>query len=612
MIKKYILFLIAYLPVLFIQSDEFINKEDPKVTSWDVFGYYSYLPQTFVNDDPGNQDLMKLDADCRKYNFSPYLYHFHKTKKNYFLSQYPAGMAVLFTPAFICGNIVAGITGHEKDGYSPPYQWSMLIWYVIYTFLGLFFLFKVLTHLFSIPIAFATFLILIYGTNFYVYTLDGPGMPHLYLFMLYSALIWQVIKWHESPSRKNTFIIGSIMGLMTICRLTELIGILIPLLWNVRDFSGFKNKLIVLFHRKKMLWLWFLMGFLIFVLPQLVYWKIYSGTYFYYSYRNAGEGFEFLIPHTFDFLFSFRKGWFIYTPVMILAMAGIVMMFLKKEKNGWILFSFTVINIYVLSCWSNWWYASSFGSRTVIQTYPVYILGLAYSLNYLMSKKMVLRITAAIFISFCIFLNLFQSWQLRHDIISNYRMTKDYYFAIFLKTSIPEGAEKMLMVNRNPIDIRTFSDSSLYELSKEFKLGRQNAPISMRSCFLNDEIPGNFVLNGERENYPAKYFQFSDLTESDHFKLTISFEFRCSDSLSRVMPTFIHSFINSRDEAYFWKGNDLEKMEWPEGEWKSYRENYISPEVRTRKDNFSFYFWIRGEGNIEIRNFRLKFYNRTQ
>jgi hypothetical protein len=54
-------------------------------------------------------------------------------------------------------------------------------------------------------------------------------------------------------------------------------------------------------------------GFFILILAiQLILWNYQTGSFFIWPYK--GEGFDFLNPHIYGVLFSFRKGLFIYTP----------------------------------------------------------------------------------------------------------------------------------------------------------------------------------------------------------------------------------------------------------------------------------------------------------
>ena len=52
-------------------------------------------------------------------------------------------------------------------------------------------------------------------------------------------------------------------------------------------------------------------------------------------------------------------------------------------------------------------------------------------------------------------LNLFQTWQFEKRIINASRMSKEYYWAVFGNTSIPKGAEKLLLINRPSVQKTT-------------------------------------------------------------------------------------------------------------------------------------------------------------
>ena len=165
--------------------------------------------------------------------------------------------------------------------------------------------------------------------------------------------------------------------------------------------------------------------------------------------------------------------------------------------------------------------------------------------------------------------------------------------AIFLSKTIPEGADKLMLVERTPEYMTTFPDSLDYENTYTFSLEKKNAPIGIKTNFTDSGDPTFFRLNTERDHFPADYLKFDDVTDDDHFWLRITFDFRSRDSLNQIQPTFVHSFLNTRNKDYDWRGTDLEKLPVTEGEWNQYHEIYLSPEIRTRDDIFCYYFLVR-------------------
>ena len=144
-----------------------------------------------------------------------------------------------------------------------------------------------------------------------------------------------------------------VMGLLALARPSEAVCVLIPLLYGLDSLSNWRQHL-------KSLWNWkgqlvvVAMVLLVVGSPQLLYWKWLTGKFLYMSYNNPGEGFEFLHPYTWDVLFSFRKGWYIYTPVMAVATSGLFLLRRYVSALRLSIMVFFALNLYVVSSWSCW------------------------------------------------------------------------------------------------------------------------------------------------------------------------------------------------------------------------------------------------------------------
>ena len=57
------------------------------------------------------------------------------------------------------------------------------------------------------------------------------------------------------------------------------------------------------------------------LIPQMVYWKLHTGNLLFYTYGE--EKFFWNDPKVLEGLFSFRKGWLVYSPLMLLSLTGI-------------------------------------------------------------------------------------------------------------------------------------------------------------------------------------------------------------------------------------------------------------------------------------------------
>lgn len=178
---------------------------------------------------------------------------------------------------------------------------------------------------------------------------------------------------------------------------------------------------------------------------QLVYWKIYAGSWLYFSY-GENQTFSWLHPHVFDVLLSYKKGWLVYTPVMILSVIGVVILFLNNRFFFYPVVLFMLLYFYLVSAWDNWWYGGSFSMRAMIQSYPVLSFAVASFVNWISAKAFLKWLTTG-FVLFCIWLNVVYTWQAYYSpqiIMDGESMNAKYYWKVFGKFRIDPDTKKFL------------------------------------------------------------------------------------------------------------------------------------------------------------------------
>ena len=144
---------------------------------------------------------------------------------------------------------------------------------------------------------------------------------------------------------------------------------------------------------------------------------------------NPAEGLNFLHPYILEVLFSFRKGWFIYTPIMLFAVIGFIALYKNSKIIFFALLVYTLLNFYIVSSWSCWWYAASYSSRALIPSYAFMSITLGFFIKSVLDKKIKFVLIPLFFI--LIALNLFQTWQSSVGILDSARMTRPLYKSIF-------------------------------------------------------------------------------------------------------------------------------------------------------------------------------------
>lgn len=395
------------------------NRHTPLV--WDVAQYYSYLPATFINHG-------SFDA-CGE--LAPYLIFAPDSTR---IPKTTYGMSIPYSPFFALGYKIAVNEKAKRDGISQPFIDCLHWGSIFYGLLGLFLLRIFLLYYFSEWATAITLAIVFLGTNLFSYVLAYSEMTHGYLFMLVSALLLTIRRWYIKPGWWITVLLAFLIALISLIRPTEIILSLLFVFWMVDSKQDLLDRIKFLFRQFKYLLIIPLMIVLIWI-PQFIFWKHHTGSYFYFSY--PGERFFFNDPQIINILFSYRKGWFVYTPLILLAFIGFFFMRGPIKKTRPVLVFLILGLIYLLSCWWDWHFGGGFGGRGFIQYYAFLAIPIASLTDYIIAEEPWFRFKSwlqAIFlvIIFCgIFINIGQAYQCNVSLLHYDSMTKKAYWHVF-------------------------------------------------------------------------------------------------------------------------------------------------------------------------------------
>ncbi len=423
--------LVVILCCLFIDLHFKNWKKSERVIEYDIHWYYFYLPATFIYDD--------LELNQSDYQFwdGYSLFWPHKTPEGKHINKTSMGLSMLYAPFFFTAHGLAKVCGYEPNGCSEPYKILLLLSTIFYLFIGLIYMRKILRHYAFSELVIAITLALIgLGTNLLCYSSQSAPMPHAYNFCLFALFFYFTVKWHESPLFKHTIILGLLAGLISLIRPSNIILLLFFALYGVTNFESLKQRFRLFLNKTPLLLLLAALAVLVWV-PQFLYWHKITGHYIYYSYTN--ERFFFNDPKIIDGLFSFRKGWLIYTPVMAFALIGIFFMKEEMKKMRPALIVFMIINIYIIFSWWCWWYGGTFGQRSLIESYALLSVPLAAFVQYLLKKKRSYQVGFAVMAAFLIWLNIFQTFQFENKSLHHDGMNAKLYFKQFGKMDRVEG-----------------------------------------------------------------------------------------------------------------------------------------------------------------------------
>jgi hypothetical protein len=481
------------------------NKSGSEATiGWDVSGYYMYLPATFIYHDL--KKLNFLDSIMKKYHPTPEVQQAFKHNSGNYVMKYSIGQSLQYLPLFMAAHLLAEPLGFDADGFSRPYQLAIQLGSLLMALVGLWMLRKILLKFFTDKTVSIVLLLVAIGTNYLNYAAIDGAMTHNWLFSWYTILIYFTIQFHEKQTIKNAAMIGISVGIMCLTRPTEIISVIIPILWDVKMLSiqAVKEKIKFIFVKIKY---YVIAGILVALIGsiQLFYWKYVGGEWFIYSYEN--QGFTWLHPHFADYALSYRSGWLVYSPMMIFGFIGFYFL-IRRNIHAVAIISFLLVNFYIVSAWDIWWY----GGRAMVQSYALFAFPIAAFVEYVQQQKFLKVFIYPIFVVFLLY-NLWYTYHLHYgNIFGVEPITKEYFWSTFGRSTADDKALKFLDNNESFSGIKKESRILLltdFEQDSTLNI-KDNKPIQGLRCeYVNKEKQNTKTYSTKLNNNEATWVRVS-------------------------------------------------------------------------------------------------------
>lgn len=380
------------------------EKDEPKYSTMygsDARGYYEYL-----------------DWGVREKNINYESSNSYK-RGNQRILKYTYGTALFQLPFYCAANAF-----QEKNKNDYTYNQSddifICIGASVYISIALLLLYKLLgkftndesTKYFAITLIYL-------GSNLFHYAAIELMMSHLYSFLAITGYLYFTLHFIDTQNKKHFLFSLFFLFLIIAVRPFNII-VVIPII-------------AFLYYRVRSLWQVIFsitnIAFAFFI--QLVLWRLQCGIWTIASYD--GEGFYWTNPQIVNVLFSFRKGLFIYSPIIFITFTGLLITFRSKVTISLMLLSIFLVFTYAISCWWHWPYGDSFGHRAFIDIYALPAIGIVGLVSY--CKQQFQKISLLIICSMLLMLNLFQTWQFGKFILSPEYMSYEKYKATLFETN---------------------------------------------------------------------------------------------------------------------------------------------------------------------------------
>jgi len=286
--------------------------------------------------------------------------------------------------------------------------------------------------------------------------------------------------------------IGVIIGMMALIRPTEIIAVLIPILWGIslKYRNSILERLQFLIENKSKL-ITAAFACLLIGSIQLFYWKYAAGEWIVYSYQD--QGFSWLRPHLLNGLFSYKSGWLTYSPLMAFSVLGFIPLWKMKSKLFTVSLVFFFTFIYLAFAWDIWWYGGSLGQRTMVQAYPVLMIPLCSFFDWLKGQKAVLRILIYSVAAVFSYLNIWFTHQAhKGGQFHAGQMTKAYYWKTLGSWQSNQNDLKLLdtdeYFNGKRKEVKLIFNEDFLEIEEQYKCINSNNVESSFGLCLNEEI----------------------------------------------------------------------------------------------------------------------------
>jgi hypothetical protein len=377
------------LVVIFILSLPLCN---PWVRG-DGVGYYAYARALLIEHrldfekdwKHGNESfaMAGLDADG---NVLPDQY----TPTGHIANPWSIGPALLWLPflwithmgVHLCDRLGAHVAA---DGFSAPYAMTMALATASYGFLGLWLSFSIARKYFEERWAFLATIGIWWASSLPVYMYFNPSWSHAHSAFAVALFLWYWNRTRGERTIPQWVLLGLLSGFIVDVYYPNGALLMIPLLeaivgyWNDLRSPAYAGRTMARLFVRHVIYAG---AVVVALLPTLISRRIIFGSFFHTGYPPVGS-WAWKSPAFWNVLFSSDHGMLSWTPILILALIGLVL-FRRADKPfaSYAMIAFLAFYV-IISVHPDWDGLSSFGNRFFVSLTPVFILGIAAFIDWL-------------------------------------------------------------------------------------------------------------------------------------------------------------------------------------------------------------------------------------
>ncbi|HEV1995526.1 MAG TPA: hypothetical protein VGR03_14440 [Candidatus Acidoferrum sp.] len=313
---------------------------------------------------------------------------FFRTSTGRLENHFTVGPAILWTPFLLlahAGVLLARALGSSvaADGFSAPYRITMAFATAFYAFLGLLLAFRLVRQYVEERWALLATLAIWWASSLPVYMYFNPSWSHAHSSFAVALFLWY---WHQTRSSRSLtqwLILALIAGLMLNVYYPNAMVLAVLAVEALRQYylafrpdpSAAPNstpRVPELLLRHSL----FAAVLLVCLLPTFITRYLIYGSPFESGYIPLRD-WNWFSPNFLAVLFSSNHGLLAWTPILLLAIAGLFI-FWRWQRGAGAPFLAAFLAFYVfICCYPDWAGISSYGNRFFVSLTPLFILGLA-------------------------------------------------------------------------------------------------------------------------------------------------------------------------------------------------------------------------------------------
>lgn len=358
----------------------------PLMNPWvrgDGVGYYAFARSVLIEHKLDfRQDWLRANTSFRMGRINPdgRIAPDQYTVTGHLNNHFAVGPAIFWAPFLVAAH--AGVLlfdrfgGHvAADGFSRPYLLAMSFGTALYGFLAVVISFVLARRYVPERWAFLAAVGIWFGSSLPVYMYFDPSWSHAQSAFVVALFTWYWLRTRGHRNLAQWAFLGAIGGLMMDVYYISAAVILFAVIESLAGYwAALKAK-----NRQQAVSL--LAGDVIFSVallaafsPTLIAKKIIYGGFFSFGYS---EHWFWNSPALFKVCFSADHGLFSWTPVLILAVVGLICLRTWDHAFGAYSLAVFAVYLYVMGCYQDWDGISSFGNRFFVALTPLFIVGLA-------------------------------------------------------------------------------------------------------------------------------------------------------------------------------------------------------------------------------------------